>query len=60
MSTNQTAWDSFLETGKIDDYLKYCQDRKQQMYVSATGGAEATNATDSQWDCPAGLQNRRG
>lgn len=57
MKLKQAAWESFLETGKIDDYLEYCKNRKQEMYVSATGGAKPADATDNQWNCPAGLQN---
>lgn len=61
MTINQSTWDSFLETGKIDDYLEYCQNRKQVMYSSATTeGTEPTDAANHQWYRPTGLQIRRG
>ena len=60
MEPKESPWETFLETGKIDDYLEYCKSRKHEMYVSATGGADSANATDNQWDRPARLENRRG
>ena len=58
MNLDSNAWNSFLETGKIDDYLNYCQDRKQEMYASIAGGAVTPNADDNRWDNTVGPQNR--
>lgn len=60
MKPEDGAWDSFLETGKIDDYLGYCQNRKQEMYAATIGGAVTPDAADHRWDYPQGYQNRRG
>lgn len=57
MKPDQTAWESFLETGKIDDYLEYCQTRKQEMFAAAGGDLQA-NATDNRWYRAQGLQDR--
>lgn len=58
MNLDSNAWKSFLETGKIDDYLNYCQDRKQEMYVSIAEGAVTPDADDNRWDSAVGLQDR--
>ena len=36
---DKSAWNNFLETGRIDDYLNYCQDRKRELFMSFTEGA---------------------
>jgi len=51
----KSAWSSFLETGKIDDYLNYCQDRKQELFASYTEGA--SNAADNQRNRVVGQQD---
>lgn len=57
MNANQSAWDSFVTSGKIEDYLNYCQTRKQALYMMAGGEAEAANATENHGDYPAGYKN---
>jgi len=50
--SDKSAWNNFLETGKIDDYLDYCQDRKQELFSAYTASYTegATNAADNQRD----------
>ncbi len=55
MIPDNNAWGSFLETGKIDDYLSYCQKRKQEMYASIAEGA--IDAANDRWDSSVGLQD---
>lgn len=58
MKPKESAWDIFLETGKIDDYLSYCNTRKQEMYTMATTkGADAAHAIDNDRNHSPGLQN---
>lgn len=57
MKPDNTAWETFLETGKIDDYLEYCQNRKQEM-IAAIGGDTQTHATDNRWYRSKGCQDR--
>ncbi len=38
------AWNNFLQTGKISDYLKYTQTKSEQTIVSKVG-ADATQDT---------------
>lgn len=58
MKFDSNTWDSFLETGKIDDYLSYCQDRKQEIYASNPEGAVTPDAMDNRWDRLIGFQDR--
>lgn len=58
MEPNQSPWESFLKTGKIDDYLEYCMTRKQEMFASAAGGAVSADATDNKRDRTARPQDR--
>lgn len=55
MKPDTSDWNSFLETGKIDDYLNYCQTRKQEMYASIAKGA--TDASDDRWNSTVGFQD---
>ena len=48
---DKSAWNNFLETGKIGDYLDYCQDRKQELFAAYTAYTEgAAHASDNQRD----------
>ena len=60
MKPDINAWNSFIETGRIDDYLDYCLSRKQEMFAAAAGGAQTQDATDHRRDCPQGYQIERG
>jgi hypothetical protein len=51
MDPYQTAWKSFLETGKIDDYMTYCAKRKEEM--------KQTDAANNERNCPAGQKDGR-
>lgn len=56
MKTEHIAWNVFLETGKIDDYLMYCKQRKQQMLTNqSTGGTTPTDVTLNYRNRPTGL-----
>lgn len=55
MKPDHNSFESFLETGKIDDYLSYCQNRKQELYAKFAGGA--LDAVDDRWDNSVGLQD---
>lgn len=55
MKPDHASFESFLETGKIDDYLNYCQNRKQELYARIAEGA--LNATDDRWDNSVGSQD---
>lgn len=57
MKPDRTPYDIFMETGKINDYLAYCRDRGEAVCATATKGAEPGNATENQWNYPAGPQN---
>ena len=58
MQTEANPWNSFLETGRIDDYLSYCRDRKQEMLSSLQEGAATADAADNQWHCIGRLEER--
>lgn len=56
MRTEITPWESFLETGSIDDYLAYCTDQKSRMFAACSKGASNTDEADDRGDRPEGLQ----
>lgn|GEM_PF-2830808 len=56
MRAKPTPWESFLETGSIDDYLAYCNSQKQRMFSAQAEGALDTDEVESPGDSPAGLQ----
>lgn len=55
MKPDYTSFDSFLETGKINDYLNYCQNRKQELYAQIAEGA--LHAADDGRNHSVGLQD---
>lgn len=58
MQIDANPWNSFLETGKIDDYLVYCRNRKQEMLSSIQKGAATPDAADNEWNYPGRLEER--
>lgn len=57
MKPERSPWETFTETGKIDDYLTFCHKRKQELF---SGGADPRNVVNNPWNRPAGLQDTRG
>ncbi len=57
MDKDKNAWNSFLETGRIDDYLNYCQSRKKELYAKVAEGA--SDAAEDRWSGSVGLQDSR-
>lgn len=55
MKPDNNAFDSFLETGRIDDYLNYCQARKTELYAKIAEGT--SDAAKNRWDNSVGLQD---
>ncbi len=56
MDDNKNAWNSFVETGRIDDYLTYCQNRKQELYARAA--EETSDANEDRRSGSVGPQDR--
>lgn len=59
MPDYRSAWDTFLLTGRVTDYLEYCDTRKKQMLREAKEAGHI-HATDNNRHCSEGLQNRGG
>ena len=53
------AWDNFIHTGKVEDYLRYCQ-AKQQSPPDETKEAASAYAAYNGGDRPEAVQGRRG
>lgn len=56
MKKDKNDWNSFLETGKIDDYLSYCHSKKQEIYAAIAEGA--SDAAEDRWNRAVGPQDR--
>lgn len=51
MNPNETdAYNIFLHTGKVDDYLNYVDARQQAQGVAAAGDTTATGANGAYYD----------
>ena len=60
MESDKNAWENFIHTGKIDDYLRYRRAAGiMAEWLPAAEGAVSANATDDKRNSPPGLQNRR-
>lgn len=46
MENDKSPWNSFLQSGKITDYLDYCRDRNQEHREDAE---ETANADKNRW-----------
>lgn len=49
----QTAWENFCRTGKVEDYLYY---RRDALKNPGPAAEETPNAANHEWDCPPSVQ----
>lgn len=57
---DQKPWGSYGSGTNMDDYLSFCQSRKQELYLDAIEGDSSQDADEYDRGYPSGYQLGRG